>query len=69
MDDLQDWLMRLAGVDNDDTKYAKTALSFVKSDGSTGFHNFPYAQDILNAGIDKVDDYTIIYLPTMLQEE
>jgi len=63
---LHSWLKRLEGVDNDDTKYAYTAASFVESDGSMGFHNFPYASAILDAGIDRVNDYKFIYLPSYL---
>ena len=68
LDDLADWLARLDGVENDDTAYAHTAYTFVDSDGSTGIHNFDYAQDILNAGTDRVDGYTFLYLPTLLVE-
>ncbi|RME82684.1 MAG: hypothetical protein D6775_10255 [Caldilineae bacterium] len=68
LDELGMWLTRLniGGVSDDNTAFAKTADSFVASDGSRGVHNFGYAQDILDAAIDAVNDYTFTYMPTIL---
>lgn len=67
LDELDGWLARLMGVDSAEVKLAHTAHSFVEGDGSTGFHNYPYAQSILDMAIDAVDDYRFLYMPTLLR--
>jgi predicted CXXCH cytochrome family protein len=70
LDVLEGWLAQLKAAGqtaNEDYKYGITAHSFVASDGSDGFHNFPYATDILDTATDKVDGYRFLYLPTLLK--
>ncbi len=68
--EMDGWLakMKAAGLANNaDYKYGVTASSFVTTDGSKGFHNYPYAQSILDTGLGKVNGYRFLYLPTLLK--
>ena len=72
LEQLDGWLsqMHTGGLQNNaDYKYGVTAHSFVESDGSAGFHNFPYAQAVLGHAINKVDGYGFLYLPVYLRPQ